>query len=108
MEVEEFKRHSQPKLRDQETVIRVLDGNKGRIYAIYNRALRKNPLLSGKVVLELSIDPSGKVTACRVISSELQDEELEGKLVARIKMLDFGAEKVPEYTFRYPIEFLPS
>jgi hypothetical protein len=43
-----------------------------------------------------------------VISSELQDEELERKLVARIKMLRFAAEKVPDYTFRYPIEFLPS
>jgi protein TonB len=104
----EFRHQSQPKSRDQETVIRVLDGNKGRIYAIYNRALRKNPLLAGKLVLELTIDPSGKVSACRVIASELHDEELEGKLVARISMLDFGVEAVPPYTFRYPIEFLPS
>lgn len=105
---EEFKRVKQPKVRDQEGVIRVLDGNKGRVYAIYNRALRNNPLLAGKVVLELTIEPSGKVSACRVVSSELNDADLEQKLVARIKMLEFGAEKVPAYTFRYPIEFLPS
>lgn len=108
MAEEEFKRTSQPKRRDQESVIRVLDSNKGRIYAIYNRALRKNPLLAGKLLLELTIEPSGKVSSCRVISSELQDEALENKLVARIKMLEFAAEKVPPYTFRYPIEFLPS
>ncbi|MEN8168997.1 MAG: AgmX/PglI C-terminal domain-containing protein [Pseudomonadota bacterium] len=108
MAEEEFKRTKQPKRRDQETVSRVLDSNKGRIYSIYNRALRKNPLLAGKLVLELTIEPSGKVSACRVISSELNDEALERKLVARIKMLNFGAEKVPTYTFRYPIEFLPS
>lgn len=108
MEEREFKRQKQPTVRDQETVIRVLDGNKGRIYAIYNRALRKNPLLAGKLVLELTIEPSGKVSGCRVIASELHDEELEAKLVARIKMLEFGAEKVPPYTFKYPIEFLPS
>lgn len=105
---EEFKRKSQPRLRDEETVMRVLDSNKGRIYAIYNRALRKNPLLAGKLVLELTIDPSGRVSRCRVLSSELHDEELEQKLVARIKMLDFGAEPVPPYKFEYPIEFLPS
>ena len=108
MAEEEFKHTKQPVGRDQENVIRVLDGNKGRIYAIYNRALRKNPLLAGKIVLELTIDPSGQVSKCRVVSSELQDKELEEKLVARIKMLDFGAEKVPAYTFEYPIEFLPS
>jgi protein TonB len=105
---EEFKRKSQPRVRDEETVIRVLDSNKGRIYAIYNRALRKNPLLAGKLVLELTIDPSGRVSGCRVFSSELRDEVLEEKLVARIKMLEFGAEKVPPYSFKYPIEFLPS
>ncbi len=108
MAEEEFKRVKQLAVRDQETVIRVLDSNKGRIYAIYNRALRKNPLLAGKLVIELTIEPSGKVSGCRVISSELRDQTLEGKLVARIKMLDFGAEKVPAYTFKYPIEFLPS
>ncbi|MCW8919107.1 MAG: AgmX/PglI C-terminal domain-containing protein [Gammaproteobacteria bacterium] len=105
---EEFKRKNQPRLRDAETVMRVLDSNKGRVYAIYNRALRKNPLLDGKLVLELTIDPSGRVSRCRVLSSELQDEELEQKLVARISMLDFGAEPVPPYKFEYPIEFLPS
>ncbi len=108
MAEEEFKRTSQPRHRDQESVIRVLDSNKGRIYAIYNRALRKNPMLTGKLVLELTIEPSGKVSACLVISSELDDEALERKLVARIKMLEFAVEKVPAYTFRYPIEFLPS
>lgn len=108
MAEEEFRREKQPKRRDQETVIRVLDSNKGRIYAIYNRALRKNPTLAGKLVLELTIDPSGTVTACRVIASELDDPDLEKRLVARIRMLDFGAESVPSYTFKYPIEFLPS
>lgn len=108
MEEEAFKRHKQAKRRDEENVNRVLDSNKGRIYAIYNRALRSNPLLAGRLVLELTIEPTGKVSACRVVSSELQDEALEKKLIARIKMLDFGKEDVPRYTFRYPIEFLPS
>lgn len=108
MEEEEFRRKRQPRVRDQETVIQVLDSNKGRIYAIYNRALRKNPLLAGKLVLELIIEPSGKVSVCRVISSELSDEALVKKLMARIKMLNFGAEKVPAYKFEYPIDFLPS
>ncbi|MCB1691577.1 MAG: hypothetical protein KDI19_02370, partial [Pseudomonadales bacterium] len=47
--------------RSIEEVRRVFDANKGAIYSIYNRALRSNPALAGKVVLELVIEPDGHV-----------------------------------------------
>jgi len=86
----------------------VFDKNKGAIYAIYNRALRKNPTLEGKIVVELTIAPSGRVTKCRVISSELNDPRLESKLVSRIKLFNFGSKKVDVMITTYPIVFLPS
>lgn len=86
----------------------VFDQNKGRIYGIYNRALRRNPTLQGKVVLKLTIQPSGKVSDCQVVSSELNDSDLESKLVRRIKLIDFGAKDVAVMTVTYPIDFLPS
>jgi len=86
----------------------VFDKNKGAIYAIYNRALRNDPTLEGKVVMELSIAPSGKVTKCRVVSSELNNAKLERKLIARIKLFRFGAKNVDIMVTTYPIVFLPS
>ncbi|MFQ5487239.1 MAG: AgmX/PglI C-terminal domain-containing protein, partial [Gammaproteobacteria bacterium] len=71
-------------------------------------ALRKNPALAGKVVLQLTIAPSGEVTACEIVSSELQDPLLERKLVARVLLFDFGEKDVPEVTISYPLEFFPS
>jgi TonB family protein len=94
--------------RTREEIQTVFDQNKGAVYALYNRALRKDPTLRGKVVLELTISPSGKVTKCRIISSELNDKKLERKLVSRIKLFKFMAKDVETAVVSYPIDFLPS
>jgi protein TonB len=94
--------------RSIEEIQMVFDRNKGSIYSVYNRALRANPTLQGKVVLKLTIAPSGKVTHCSVVSSELGDADLGGKITSRVKLFDFGAKDVAEVTITYPIDFLPA
>ena len=94
--------------RTREEIELVFDRNKSAIYAIYSRALRDNPALQGKVVLEVTIAPSGEVTDCRVISSELGDPDLERKLVARVKMFRFEDKDVATMTTTKPIEFFPA
>ncbi len=101
-------KNSKKPSRTYEEVSLVFDRNKGAIYSLYSRALRKDPTLQGKVVLEITIAPSGEVTACKVISSELNDARLERRLVARVKMLNFGARDVETLIVTYPIDFLPS
>jgi TonB family protein len=86
----------------------VFDRNKGAIYALYTRALRDNPNLQGKVVLELTIGADGSVLKCEVVSSELKDPELERKLVARIKLFQFQAKDVGTITVTKPIDFFPA
>ena len=94
--------------RSLEEVKLVFDRNKGAIYTIYNRALRDDPSLQGKVVVKLTISPSGSVLDCKIVSSELRSPELERKLAARIKQFDFGARNVDTLVVTYPIDFLPS
>ena len=94
--------------RSIEEVRRVFDANKGAIFAIYNRALRKNPALQGKVVLELTIDPSGRVVECKVLESELADSAVVAKIVNRVKLFNFGAQSVRQTKINYPVHFLPS
>ena len=86
----------------------VFDRNRSAIYALYSRALRDHPALQGKVVLEVTIAPSGDVTDVRLASSELGDAELERKLVARVKMFKFEAKDVVTMTTTKPIEFFPA
>ena len=94
--------------RSAEEVERVFQKNKGAIFSIYNRALRKNPSLAGKVVVELTIDPNGKVIKVTIVSSELGDEKLERKLALKIKKFVFARANVSQVTVSYPIDFLPS
>lgn len=94
--------------RSEEEITIVMDRNKGSIYAVYNRELRRNPGLEGRVVLEITIAPSGRVTKVKILSSELKDKKLERKLISRIKLFNFGAKKVATVTVTYPLEFFPS
>lgn len=94
--------------RSREEIELVFDQNKSAIFALYNRALRRDSSLQGKVVLELTIDPSGVVTECRIVSSDLRDAELEQKLVQRVRMFRFEARDVAIVTTTKPIDFFPA
>ena len=94
--------------RSQEEIALVFDRNKGAIYALYGRALRDTPDLQGKLVLEFTIAPSGEVTECHIVSSELKNADLEAKIVARVKLFRFEAKDVAAITTTKPIEFVPT
>ena len=94
--------------RSREEIELIFDRNKGAIYALYSRALRDKPDLKGKLVLELTIAPSGEITRCEVVSSELKDPDLERKLVARVKLFKFEARDVETITTTKPIDFFPA
>jgi len=94
--------------RSAEEIAMVFDRNKGAIYALYERALRVNPMLQGKLVLEFTIAPSGEVTRCHVVSSDLHDPALEREIVARVMLFRFQPEKVDPTTATKPIDFFPA
>jgi TonB family protein len=93
--------------RSQEEIELVFDRNKGAIYALYTRAMRERADLQGKMVLQLTISPAGEVTDCIMLSSELNDPDLEHKIIARVKLFRFEAKDVEVITARKTIEFFP-
>ena len=94
--------------RGSEEIALVFTKNKGAIDAMYARALRDSPALQGKVVLEITIAPSGDITAARVVSSDLNDPEFEAKLLARIRLFKFEPKDVAPLTATKPIDFFPA
>jgi len=97
-----------PSRTDEEIQI-VFDKYKAALYRIYNRELRKNPTLQGKMVLRLTIQPDGSVSASTVDSSDIDSDTLGKKIAARVKKFNFGVkEGVPAITILYPIDFLPA
>lgn len=95
-------------VRSEEEVQMVFDQNKSQLYSIYNRERRKKPGLKGRLVLEITISPDGSVSKVRIASTELNDPELERRLIERVKFFKFKASSVEEVTVTFPIEFLPS
>lgn len=94
--------------RGLEELTIVFDKYKGALEALYVRTLRKDPTLQGKVVFELTINASGKVIKCKIVSSELGSKSLERRLVSRVKSFRFPAKNVATVTVTYPIDFLPT
>jgi len=95
--------------RTDEEIQIVFDRYKATLYRIYNRELRKDPTLRGKILMRLSIEPDGAVSLCKMESTDLVSPELVARIVERIKRFNFGPkEGVQRMTILYPIDFLPA
>lgn len=96
-------------LRTEEEIQAVLSRHKRTIYRLYNRELLTEPGLHGKLVARITISPSGRVTACDIVYSEIDARSFEQALTALLKQIDFGAKPgAPSITTRVPIEFFPT
>src|SRR5215469_7141888 len=95
--------------RTDEEIQIVFDRYKASFYRLYNRELRKNPSLQGKMVLRLTIEPDGSVSMCKLQSTDMNAPDLATQVVNRVLTINFGAkEGVQAVTIVYPIDFLPA
>jgi hypothetical protein len=97
-----------PSRTDEEIQI-VFDRYKASFYRLYNRELRNDPTLKGQMVLQLTIEPDGSVSMCKLQSSDMNAPALADQVVDRVRTINFGAkEGVSALTIVYPIDFLPA
>jgi hypothetical protein len=97
-----------PSRTDEEIQI-VFDRYKAALYRLYNRELRNDPTLRGKMILRITIEPNGTVSMCKVESTDLGSPALSAEIVDRVKKFNFGPKDgVPKVTILYPIDFLPA
>ncbi len=94
--------------RTDEEIQIVFDRYKAALYRLYNRELRNDPTLQGKMILRLTIEPDGSVSACALHATDMQAPELVTQVVEKVHTFDFGAKDVPAITIVYPIDFLPA
>jgi hypothetical protein len=94
--------------RSDEEIQIVFDRHKSALYRLYQRELRNDAALQGKVILRLTIEPDGSVSMAQVKSSEMEAPGLIADIVARVKGFNFGAKDVPAVTIVYPMNFLPA
>jgi hypothetical protein len=102
-------RAGQGNFRTDEEIQIVFDRYKASFYRLYNRELRNNPALQGQMVLRLTIEPDGSVSACTLQSTDMDAPALASQVVNRVKTINFGAKDgVQAVTIVYPIDFLPA
>lgn len=94
-------------VRSEASIQDAFGRNKEEIYSLYTNTLRSNPSLQGNVVLSLTIVPSGEMTNCAIVSSELGDPAFEKKLIDLLKLIKFDSAQVLTTTVHYPIQFFP-
>lgn len=96
-----------PAERGMSNIRKVFDAQKTALYSMYRRELRQDPTLEGKVMLELVIEPDGTVSHCEVVSSDLDNPELETRIATRVRLFNFGSADVAARRVKFPIDFLP-
>ena len=94
--------------RGADEIALVFTRNKGAIDALYARALRDNPALQGKVVIQITIAPNGDISEAHIVSTDLNAPEFEAKLLARVRLFKFDAKDVAALTATKPIDFFPA
>lgn len=95
-------------VRTDEEVKKVLEAAKARITAIYYRILDEDPSLQGRMVFKLTIEPNGSVSSAQLVSSDIKHADLEKKIMALLRGLNFGAKAVAVHTQTLPIALFPS
>ncbi|MES2661784.1 MAG: AgmX/PglI C-terminal domain-containing protein [Pseudomonadota bacterium] len=93
--------------RSEESVRINFEKSKTAFFTMYNRALRQDASLQGKVVFKVTIESSGQVSKCIISSSDLPDKDLQNKLIAKIKGMNFGVMSGDAVTISYSIDFFP-
>ncbi len=77
--------------RNPDDVSAIVNKHNSAIQYCYQRELKRNPNLKGKLVVRFTIAPSGKVKIVNIISSTLNNARVERCILERIKRWDdFG------------------
>jgi TonB family protein len=72
-------------LRSPDAIREVLVRHVNVVKYCYERALRKNPGLRGKVAVRITVTPDGSVSDADVVSSTLNDADVEQCILSRVR-----------------------
>ncbi|HOC24983.1 MAG TPA: AgmX/PglI C-terminal domain-containing protein [bacterium] len=91
--------------RSAESVMGVINGQQARMMYIYNKHLRINPDMRGKLNIDLTIEADGAVSNIAVVESNIGSEEFVRELLGLLRRLRF--EKITEgsVTVNLPLVF---
>lgn len=91
--------------RSEESVRGVMMSYTGRLTYIYNKYLKKNPELRGKIVVDVTIEADGSVGSAKVSSSDVNDAEFEREVLNFVRKWKYAPIDEGTVTVSYPLFF---
>jgi outer membrane biosynthesis protein TonB len=93
--------------RSQSDIVKVIKRRIGGIKHCYEKRLKRDPELRGKIVISFVIHPGGKVIEVEVASNTTGDSELAECIASRVKSIRFPATDGSETSVTYPFILAP-
>ena len=91
--------------RDEESLLAVVTANMGRITYIYNKYLKRDPQLQGKISLDISIAASGRISKIDVAEDTVLNREFLNELLNAVRRWRFDPIDRGTVTVNYPFVF---
>ena len=92
--------------KNRDDVKRIMDQNAGRLQGAYKRALDEDPTMQGNFTVRMKISADGNVISVSVVSSDLNNNTLEGKLRAMIQGFNFASGSFDTWEGNYKYNFI--
>ncbi|PIE65734.1 MAG: hypothetical protein CSA24_02130 [Deltaproteobacteria bacterium] len=87
---------------DKQAVARVFSRRKGAIKHCYEKALKTNPNLRGKVTIRFTIGPAGRITNISAGSNSTGDPSVAQCIISKVRGWRFEPPSGGSVTFSYP------
>lgn len=93
---------------DSGAVARVVQSRMRMVQDCYNRELKRDPNLAGKIEIEFTIGEDGSITDARVSSNQMGSDAVATCIVGRIRRWRFPKPDGGSVTVNFPFIFTPS
>ena len=93
---------------DANVIAKEIRRRMGAVRACYERELKRNPKLGGKIVVRFVIGANGAVTEAEIESNSMGDDAVGECIVLNLKRFRFAAPEGGSVEVSYPFVFQPS
>jgi TonB family protein len=94
--------------RDNSAINRVVSSHKTSVRMSYEKYLKRDPNLAGKITVRFTIAADGSVSSVQVLENSTGSKSLERDIVRKIRMWRFEAVQEGNVTVTYPFVFRPA
>jgi TonB family protein len=94
--------------RDNDAVSAIVTSHKASIRMSYEKYLKRDPTLAGKITIRFTIAAGGTIASVTVVDNSTGNTDLEDEIVRKIRMWQFEPIPDGDVTVTYPFVFAPA